>query len=195
MSRRESACCFGPRERTWSIVPNRPPLPQGRATGRRKTAETSRRQAADQALSIPACSAIFVVPGERPEFTFGRSPSTTRNGAWRSLASALDWGSRGRRFKSCRPDSRKARCNNRLRRACFRWKWQIQVPVTAEEGRFAVRNEAAVPEASDTAAFEGDRYAYKSIRQLGDDEPPSVRPGPGRPARRCSVRARARPSL
>ena len=25
-------------------------------------------------------------------------------GAWRSLASALDWGSRGRRFKSCRPD-------------------------------------------------------------------------------------------
>ena len=26
-------------------------------------------------------------------------------GAWRSLASALDWGSRGRRFKSCRPDS------------------------------------------------------------------------------------------
>ena len=27
-----------------------------------------------------------------------------RRGAWRSLASALDWGSRGRRFKSCRPD-------------------------------------------------------------------------------------------
>ncbi len=26
------------------------------------------------------------------------------SGAWRSLASALDWGSRGRRFKSCRPD-------------------------------------------------------------------------------------------
>ena len=26
-------------------------------------------------------------------------------GAWRSLASARDWGSRGRRFKSCRPDS------------------------------------------------------------------------------------------
>ena len=26
------------------------------------------------------------------------------NGAWRSLASVLDWGSRGRRFKSCRPD-------------------------------------------------------------------------------------------
>ena len=26
-------------------------------------------------------------------------------GAWRSLASALDWGSRGRRFKSCRPES------------------------------------------------------------------------------------------
>ena len=25
-------------------------------------------------------------------------------GAWRSLASALDWGSRGRRFKSCRSD-------------------------------------------------------------------------------------------
>ena len=25
-------------------------------------------------------------------------------GAWRSLASARDWGSRGRRFKSCRPD-------------------------------------------------------------------------------------------
>ena len=27
-----------------------------------------------------------------------------RNGLWRSLASALDWGSRGRRFKSCQPD-------------------------------------------------------------------------------------------
>ena len=26
-------------------------------------------------------------------------------GLWRSLASALDWGSRGRRFKSCQPDS------------------------------------------------------------------------------------------
>ena len=25
-------------------------------------------------------------------------------GAWRSLASALAWGARGRRFKSCRPD-------------------------------------------------------------------------------------------
>ena len=25
-------------------------------------------------------------------------------GAWRSLASALEWGSRGRRFESCRPD-------------------------------------------------------------------------------------------
>lgn len=31
---------------------------------------------------------------------------TCRNtGAWRSLASASDWGSEGRRFKSCRPDS------------------------------------------------------------------------------------------
>ena len=27
-----------------------------------------------------------------------------RFGAWRSLASALEWGSRGRRFESCRPD-------------------------------------------------------------------------------------------
>ena len=26
------------------------------------------------------------------------------DGLWRSLASALDWGSRGRRFKSCQPD-------------------------------------------------------------------------------------------
>jgi hypothetical protein len=25
-------------------------------------------------------------------------------GAWRSLASALAWGARGRRFESCRPD-------------------------------------------------------------------------------------------
>ena len=25
-------------------------------------------------------------------------------GPWRSLVSALDWGSRGRRFESCRPD-------------------------------------------------------------------------------------------
>ncbi len=28
-------------------------------------------------------------------------------GAWRSLASVLDWGSRGRRFESCRPDVRR----------------------------------------------------------------------------------------
>ena len=27
------------------------------------------------------------------------------HGAWRSLASAFDWGSKGRRFKSCCPDS------------------------------------------------------------------------------------------
>ena len=26
-------------------------------------------------------------------------------GLWRSLASAFDWGSKGRRFKSCQPDS------------------------------------------------------------------------------------------
>ena len=26
------------------------------------------------------------------------------NGAWLSLARALEWGSRGHRFKSCRPD-------------------------------------------------------------------------------------------
>ena len=32
------------------------------------------------------------------------------SGAWRSLASALDWGSRGRRFKSCRPDLQKKPC-------------------------------------------------------------------------------------
>ena len=40
--------------------------------------------------------------------TLARGPrqerSTRQSGAWRSLASALDWGSRGRRFKSCRPD-------------------------------------------------------------------------------------------
>ena len=33
-----------------------------------------------------------------------RGPPCDGFGAWRSLASALDWGSRGRRFKSCRPD-------------------------------------------------------------------------------------------
>ncbi len=30
------------------------------------------------------------------------NPSDT--GVWRSLASAFDWGSKGRRFKSCHPD-------------------------------------------------------------------------------------------
>ena len=30
---------------------------------------------------------------------------TNANGLWRSLASAFDWGSKGRRFKSCQPDS------------------------------------------------------------------------------------------
>ena len=34
----------------------------------------------------------------------GSSSPPNGFGAWRSLASALDWGSRGRRFKSCRPD-------------------------------------------------------------------------------------------
>jgi hypothetical protein len=31
-------------------------------------------------------------------------PVVRRSGAWRSLASASEWGSEGRRFKSCRPD-------------------------------------------------------------------------------------------
>ena len=31
-------------------------------------------------------------------------PNCLSVGAWRSLASALEWGSRGRRFKSARPD-------------------------------------------------------------------------------------------
>ena len=41
-------------------------------------------------------------------------------GVWRSLASALDWGSRGRRFKSCRPDHRGAPSGERRPRA-LRW--------------------------------------------------------------------------
>ena len=32
------------------------------------------------------------------------TPVQSMVGAWRSLASALEWGSRGRRFESCRPD-------------------------------------------------------------------------------------------
>src|SRR5690349_5096972 len=33
--------------------------------------------------------------------------ATRSIGAWRSPASALAWGARGRRFESCRPDSKK----------------------------------------------------------------------------------------
>src|SRR5271170_3552745 len=39
------------------------------------------------------------------------------NGAWRSLASAPEWGSGGRWFESSRPDIRKASRTNRLRLA------------------------------------------------------------------------------
>jgi hypothetical protein len=37
-------------------------------------------------------------------------------GAWRSLASALQWGCRGRRFESSRPDHFSIRCRDKIRR-------------------------------------------------------------------------------
>jgi hypothetical protein len=47
------------------------------------------------------------------------------SGPWRSLVSALDWGSRGRRFESARPDKQRAWSqvvfalwNNRTSAAC-----------------------------------------------------------------------------
>ena len=41
------------------------------------------------------------------------------DGLWRSLASALDWGSRGRRFKSCQPDLMRQKALRRERRRAF----------------------------------------------------------------------------
>ena len=39
-------------------------------------------------------------PAREAEYTLADEP----HGAWRSLVSALDWGSRGRWFESSRPD-------------------------------------------------------------------------------------------
>ena len=45
-------------------------------------------------------------PDEQPRGTGGATHYTDRaHGLWRSLVSALDWGSRGREFKSPQPDS------------------------------------------------------------------------------------------
>src|SRR5436305_501476 len=44
---------------------------------------------------------------------------TQATGAWRSLASAPEWGSGGRWFESSRPDLRKGRRDNPLRRPFF----------------------------------------------------------------------------
>ena len=41
----------------------------------------------------------------RPDRERGQSAASTGDGLWRSLVSALDWGSRGPGFKSRQPDS------------------------------------------------------------------------------------------
>jgi cardiolipin synthase (CMP-forming) len=47
------------------------------------------------------CVAVGMMDLERPE---SRGPPARDDGTWRSLVSALVWGTRGRRFKSGRPD-------------------------------------------------------------------------------------------
>ena len=49
-------------------------------------------------------AAVYAIVGESGAVVPEALSSRGAFGAWRSLASALDWGSRGRRFKSCRPD-------------------------------------------------------------------------------------------
>jgi hypothetical protein len=65
---------------------------------------------APQPLHRPGNSVILIASA-------WRHPPQRRCGAWRSLASASEWGSEGRKFKSCRPDNGKpsvARCYGRL---------------------------------------------------------------------------------
>ena len=55
--------------------------------------------------------------GTRPRR--GVEPRLRHSGTWRSLASALDWGSRGRRFKSCRPDYERSQLQRSCGLFCF----------------------------------------------------------------------------
>ncbi len=52
----------------------------------------------------PCCRPRNRVPVDRMSPSVYNISPQTRVGAWRSLASALPWGGRGRRFKSSRPD-------------------------------------------------------------------------------------------
>ena len=51
--------------------------------------------------SDPAASCVWVGKGRN-----GQNQPLTRDGLWRSLVSALDWGSRGPGFKSRQPDAK-----------------------------------------------------------------------------------------
>ena len=75
---------------------------------------------APQTLAFPAhrCDSSPTDPApSSPEGPLEQDPISL--GLWRSLASALDWGSRGRRFKSCQPDLTKPCLHQTQARLCF----------------------------------------------------------------------------
>jgi hypothetical protein len=75
-----------------------------------------------------------------------------RSGAWRSLVSALVWGTRGPRFKSGRPDHRKAPQTRGFLR--------LSPP---PPGRYGARMAALRPRTATGRASRGDRSARKAL--------------------------------
>ncbi len=127
-------------------------------------------------------------------------------GAWRSLASALPWGGRGRRFKSSRPDQLSARV---ARRALWA---QVHggarnAPKSARRAwrREAPRDTWCVPFQPSAVRLLGAAEDFEERVRLGartsrtfgcieEAKRPCVRPGSTRRGARCIQRASSNPA-
>src|SRR6185503_6887062 len=97
-----------------------------------------RRHGPGRQAREPAHASRALTPPERPlynlcPFSFG---------AWRSLASALAWGARGRRFKSCRPDQSECRARRATNRGARVGRSALIAVVPRFANRSAVETEA-----------------------------------------------------